>query len=89
MYSALPSAALDDFLTIAAPSAGCLNEPPNETTEAGKSVKEEMRETCRAALATDDGWPVEALFRLRKILETAIHLGVWSRDEVTWIEFED
>jgi hypothetical protein len=91
MYSALTATALDDFLTLAAPFARRLIDPPKETTEADERIREEMREICRTALVTGNGgWPVDALFRLRKILETAIHLGKASDSEwqLLWEVFE-
>jgi hypothetical protein len=91
MYSGIDNSALDEFLTLAAPFARCLGPPPTELTEVDEEIKHEMRKICGNALAGDiASWPTDVLFRLRKIIETAIYLGKTLDGEwqLLWEVFE-
>lgn len=75
MYSGLDPSTLADFQAIVAPFVDQV-ESPTAIAGTGDIIRNGMRERCRAELVTDGGgWPLDALFRLRKVVETAYHLG--------------
>lgn len=83
--AAMPSTpaptALNDYLTVARPRARLIR-PCAQADDAGEAERDASRALCREALACETGgWPTDALFHLRKIVELAVHLGLAELEE--------
>ena len=73
----LPRAnAYEDFLALAKSHAGQVRPPPSSLSSDEEELRRAFGDLARGELAVDgDGWHSEMLFELRKLVETASHLG--------------
>ena len=76
MPETVARSSLRDFLTIVRPYVDQVRLEPVSRTNANDTRVRAAETAVRESLElTDGGWPVDALFRLRKSLEVAVHLG--------------